>query len=176
MANGVLVNPDYDFANLILCLLFEQSIVLSFIYGAMFIVCFYDRFMGIFKSRKAGVVVSSSKDRKGTGGKIMIYFSLLFIATMIDLVQIMAVTQWEYQMNINLPQVPIFTIAIWEGVVEWKSIYETFEEKEKSKMEDAARILAIAIKNKDFQSILLNNAKHIKDDSKTINELENGES
>lgn len=137
-------------------LVLEQSVVLAVIYAIMFVVCFYDRFMGISKSRKAGKTINSSTDRRGTGGKIMLYFSLLFIATMIDIVQIMATTQWEYQMGINLPQVPLFTIviAIWEGAVEWRSIYETFEDKERAKMEDTARMLVAIAKDKDIRALL----------------------
>lgn len=166
MTNSVLINTNYDFANLILRLLFEQSVVLAFIYAAMFIVCFYDRFTGISKARQAGKTIISSKDRKGTGGKIMQYFSLLFIATMIDIVQIMATTQWEYQMGINLPQLPIFTIAIaiWEGSVEWRSIYESFDAKERAKMEDTARILSVIAKDKDLRALFSGEKKELTDE------------
>lgn len=166
MTNSVLINTNYDFVNLILRLLFEQSVVLAFIYAVMFIVCFYDRFSGISKSRQAGKTIISSKDRKGTGGKIMQYFSLLFIATMIDIVQIMATTQWEYQMGINLPQLPIFTIAIaiWEGSVEWRSIYESFDAKERAKMEDTARILSVIAKDKDLRALFSGEKKELTDE------------
>lgn len=147
---------DPSVTDIVLGLVLEQSVVIAIIYAIMFVVCFYDRFMGISKARKAGRVINSSTDRRGTGGKIMLYFSLLFIATMIDIVQIMATTQWEYQMQINLPQIPLFTIiiAIWEGAVEWRSIYETFEDKERAKMDDTARMLIAIAKDKDFRALL----------------------
>lgn len=132
-------------------MLFEQSIVLTVVYAIMFVVCFYDRFTGISKARKAGRMISSERDREGTGQKLLLYFSLLFIATMLDFVQMLATSQWEHQMDVNLPQVPLFTIAIaiWIGSVEWKSIYEKFEDKERAKMEDTARVLAVLLKHRE---------------------------
>lgn len=159
-------------------MLFEQSVVLALIYAVMFVVCFYDRLVGISKAKKSGKTIISSRDRKGTGGKLMQYFSLLFIATMVDIVQIMATTQWEYQMGINLPQLPIFTIAIaiWEGSVEWRSIYETFDAKERAKMEDTARILAAIARDKDFRALLSEVERKEGETQEQTKELEYGES
>lgn len=167
------VGMDTSVTDVVLGLVLEQSVVLAVIYAIMFVVCFYDRFMGISKARKAGKTINSSADRRGTGGKIMLYFSLLFIATMIDIVQIMATTQWEYQMRMNLPQVPLFTIiiAIWEGAVEWRSIYETFEDKERARMEDTARMLVAIAKDKDIRALL----SKIEDESIEDEILENTE-
>lgn len=146
-------------------LLLEQTSILAIVYVLMFAVVFYDRFMGITKAKSAGKQISSLHDRNGTGSKLSRYFGLLFIATAVDFVQILAIFHWEMQTTHDLPQLPFltFAIAIWLASVEWRSIYETAEEKEKARMEKAARMWVAIAKNPDFKEAMGEFGRYIND-------------
>lgn len=116
-----------------------QLTVLSIVYVLVFIVIMLDLVSGIMKAKRRGKLRSSYALRK-TVDKIIRYFSMLLVITAIDVVQMLAVSQWDVSTGHNIPILPFLTFlaAMFVGFIELKSIYENSEEKEQARIEDAA--------------------------------------
>lgn len=116
-----------------------QLTVLSIVYVLVFIVIMLDLVSGIMKAKRRGKLRSSYALRK-TVDKLVRYFSMLLVITAIDVVQMLAVSQWDVSTGHNIPILPFLTFlaAMFVGFIELKSIYENSEEKEQARIEDAA--------------------------------------
>ena len=65
---------------------------------------------------------------------------MLLVITAIDVVQMLAVSQWDLATGHQIPCLPFLTFlaAMFVGFIELKSIYENSDEKEQARIEDAA--------------------------------------
>lgn len=116
-----------------------QLSVLSIVYILVFSVIMLDLVSGIMKAKRRGKLRSSYALRK-TVDKIVRYFSMLLVITAIDVVQMLAVSQWDVSTGHHIPILPFLTFlaAMFVGFIELKSIYENSEEKEQARIEEAA--------------------------------------
>lgn len=132
-----------------------QLIMLALIYSLVLLVIFLDLWAGCRKAKQRGEYRSSFGYRK-TVEKVCKYFNMMFVITAIDGVQMLAVCQLNEQTAYNLPLIPLFTFigAIFVGFIELKSIYEKSEDKEKAKINDAAKLAGQILKNRDTQEIV----------------------
>ena len=65
---------------------------------------------------------------------------MLLVITAIDAVQMLAISQWDMSTGHHIPILPFLTFlaAMFVGFIELKSIYEKSDEKEQSRIENAA--------------------------------------
>lgn len=103
----------------------------------VFIAIVMDLFSGVRKARNKGVFRSSYGFRR-TISKIVKYYSAVFMGGIIDLMIIVLFWHLNTHSGYNLPLIPIFTIVVSGGCiwVEYKSILETLEDKDKAKAHD----------------------------------------
>lgn len=144
--------------------------MLAIVYTLVLVAIFLDLWSGVRKARKRGEFRSSCGYRK-TIEKIARYYNALFLITVIDVVQMLAVWQINQQTTHTLPTIPILTFAgaIFIGLVELKSIYEKSEDKERAKVADAAAMLGKALKDHDTRDIVAAVVEYMKtekDDAK----------
>jgi cytochrome c biogenesis protein CcdA len=119
-----------------------QLVMLALVYVLILAFIFLDLWAGVRKAKKKGVFRSSHGYRQ-TLEKIAKYYNAIFVLTVIDVVQMCAVYQLNYQCNSSIPQIPIMTFigAIFIGFIELKSVYEKSEQKDKAKIADTAKLL-----------------------------------
>ena len=100
-----------------------QLLILAIIYFAVLAVIFLDLWSGIRKAKKRKEYRSSYGLRR-TVDKISRYFNMLFVITIIDAIQMLAIWQLNGQTSYTLPTIPILTFvgAIFVGFIELKSI------------------------------------------------------
>lgn len=142
---------------------YPQLFILVVIYILVLMVIFLDLWAGIRKARRRGEYRSSYGFRK-TVDKVSRYFNMLFVITAIDVVQMLAISQLNNQTDYSLPILPFFTFlgAIFVGFIELKSIYEKSEQKDKAKINEAAKILAQLMQRGDDQEAIANIFNYIK--------------
>lgn len=137
-----------------------------------------DLWAGLAKARQRGELRSSIGYRR-TVDKARRYYNMMFAVQMVDVVQMIATFHLEMEGAIDLPQFPIFTYVylLFIGFVEIKSIYETNEEKERARLQEAGRLLYRVAKSKDAMALAtaigayLNKSNSNEDDDKgTITE------
>lgn len=145
-----------------------QLMIIACIYALVLFVVFLDLWAGIRKAKQRGEYRSSYGLRK-TVDKISRYFNMLLVITVIDTVQMLAISQLNPQTDHTLPILPFFTFigAMFVGFIELKSIYENSEEKEKAKIGDAAKILSQIIQHKDEQEIIAGVINYLKQERGT---------
>lgn len=116
-----------------------QTTILAIVYVLVFFVIMLDLVSGVSKAKRRGKLRSSYALRK-TVDKLVRYFSMLLVITAIDVVQMLAVSQWDLATGHKIPCLPFLTFlaAMFVGFIELKSIYENSDEKEQARIEDAA--------------------------------------
>lgn len=116
-----------------------QTTILAIVYVLVFFVIMLDLVSGVSKAKRRGKLRSSYALRK-TVDKLVRYFSMLLVITAIDVVQMLAVSQWDLATGHQIPCLPFLTFlaAMFVGFIELKSIYENSDEKEQARIEDAA--------------------------------------
>jgi len=126
--------------------IFPQIMMLAIIYFLVFIVIFLDLWAGVRKAKLRGEYRSSVGLRK-TIEKISNYFNMLFMITIIDVMQMLAIAHINTDINRHLPDLPILTFlgAIFIGFIELKSVYEKNEDKEKAEITQTAKIVSKVI-------------------------------
>ena len=132
-----------------------QLLIIACLYALIFLFVFLDLWAGIRKAKQRGEYRSSKGLRK-TVDKISRYFNMILVITAIDAVQMLAIGLLNPQTSHHLPVLPFFTFlgTIFVGFIELKSIYEKNEDKEKSKIADAARVLSEVLQHRDEQDVL----------------------
>jgi len=130
----------------ILRLIFPQVVMLAIIYFLVFIIIFLDLWAGVRKAKLRGEYRSSVGLRK-TIEKISKYFNMLFMITIIDAMQMLAIAHINTEITKHLPVLPILTFAgsIFIGFIELKSVYEKNEDKEKAEITQTAKIVSKVI-------------------------------
>lgn len=127
-----------------------QMLMLTAVYMLVLVMIFLDLWSGVRKARQRGELRSSYGYRE-TVKKIAQYYNTLFCVTVIDVIQMLAVWQFDRQAGHHLPVLPALTFAyaIFIGLIEVKSIYEKSEDKEKARAAEAAAMLRKALKDRD---------------------------
>lgn len=126
-------------------------LIVTFVYIAVLLFIALDLWAGIRKAKARGEYRSSYGLRK-TVTKIAGYYNMLLVITVIDALQIVAITV----LQVNLPAFPFFTLAgaLFVGFIELKSIYEKNDAKQKAKVQEAAVLLSQIIeKSKDSDAL-----------------------
>ena len=146
---------DMELAEL-LRLIFPVVIMLAIIYFFVLIAIFLDLWAGVRKA-KAMEALRTSEGLRRTVNKISKYFNMLFMITIIDLLQMSAIASINIQAGRHIPDVPILTFlgAIFICVIELKSVYEKAEDKERAQIAQTAKIVGkilVDIKNKELTS------------------------
>lgn len=132
-----------------------QLLILAIIYFAVLAVIFLDLWSGIRKAKARGEYSSSAGLRR-TVDKISKYFNMIFVITIIDAVQMLGIWLLNDQAGCAMPILPFLTFigAMFVGFIELKSIYEKNSDKEKAKMQEAAKLASHILKNRDTQDVL----------------------
>lgn len=132
-----------------------QLLMLAVIYTLVLVVIFLDLWAGIRKAKARDIYRSSYGYRK-TVDKVGKYFNMLFVITVIDAVQMLAIWEINQQTAYNLPIIPFLTFAgaIFAGFIELKSIYEKSEDKDKAKINEVAKLAGEIVKDRDTQDIV----------------------
>lgn len=132
-----------------------QLLILAIIYFAVLAVIFLDLWSGIRKAKARGEYSSSAGLRR-TVDKISKYFNMIFVITIIDAVQMLGIWLLNDQTGYTMPILPFLTFvgAMFVGFIELKSIYEKNSDKEKAKMQEAAKLASRILKNIDTQDVL----------------------
>lgn len=126
-------------------------LIVTFVYIAVLLFIALDLWAGIRKAKARGEYRSSYGLRK-TVTKIAGYYNMLLVITVIDALQIVAITV----LQVNLPAFPFFTLAgaLFVGFIELKSVYEKNDAKQKAKVQEAAVLLSQIIeKSKDSDAL-----------------------
>lgn len=126
-------------------------LIVTFVYIAVLLFIALDLWAGIRKAKARGEYRSSYGLRK-TVTKIAGYYNMLLVVTVIDALQIVAITV----LQVNLPAFPFFTLAgaLFAGFIELKSVYEKNDAKQKAKVQEAAVLLSQIIeKSKDSDAL-----------------------
>lgn len=126
-------------------------LIVTFVYIAVLLFIALDLWAGIRKAKARGEYRSSYGLRK-TVTKIAGCYNMLLVITVIDALQIVAITV----LQVNLPAFPFFTLAgaLFVGFIELKSIYEKNDTKQKAKVQEAAVLLSQIIeKSKDSDAL-----------------------
>lgn len=126
-------------------------VIFAGLYIAVLLAILADLVSGCRKAKKDGFL-RSSKGLRRTVRKIGEYYNLMFVISVIDIVQMVAIFQGGW----NFVQMPFLSFAatIFLCIIELKSIYERRSEKERADMETVAKFLANAIKNKDTKEVI----------------------
>lgn len=146
-----------DFEN-ILNIILPHLLTFAGLYIAVFFAVSADLVAGVRKAKKLGFF-RSSRGLRRTVAKVGRYFNMMFVVTIIDGVQMVAL--WEG--HFSLPIMPFFSFiaAIFLCIIELRSIYEKNSEKEKAEIQEIAVLLAKAAKDKDVQKTLSNITEYI---------------
>ena len=145
--------------------LLTQLLANKEIVGAVFIIflccvcilfmCAFDLFAGVRKAKRRGEL-SSSYGYKRTVSKLVKYYSAVFAIIVVDALQIFVCWHLNTFTKYNLPLIPIFTIVVSLGVcfIEFKSIIEPEDAKDKAKMQEAMKLAkALAENGLDVKTI-----------------------
>lgn len=126
-------------------------VIVAFLYVAVLALVSLDLWAGIRKARKAGVYRSSKKLRR-TLEKLVTYYNVLLIVTVIDVLVLFGVAVLE----VNIPHFPYLTLlgALFVGVIELKSVFEKAEDKDRAAVADAVEDLRKLSKDKDLVGLL----------------------
>lgn len=131
--------------------LLPNVVVFTGLYIAVLFAILSDLYAGCRKAKKDGFL-RSSKGLRRTVKKIAEYYNLMFVVSIIDCVQMVAIWQGGW----NVPKMPFFSFAatIFLCIIELKSIYERKTEKERAEMESMAKFLVKAAKDKDSKDFV----------------------
>lgn len=144
-------------------MIWPQMMMLLLVYSLVLLVIFLDLWAGVRKAKARGEYRSSFGYRK-TVDKIGKYFNMLFVITVIDVIQMLAIWEMNEQTSHSLPIIPFLTFigAMFAGFIELKSIYEKNEDKEKAKINEVVRLAGQIAKERDTQDIVAAVVEYLK--------------
>lgn len=137
--------------NDILKLIFPHVLTFAGLYIAVLLVIIADLISGCRKAKKDGFL-RSSKGLRRTVKKVAEYYNLMFVISVIDCVQMVAI--WES--GVSIPRMPFFSFlaTIFLCIIELKSMYERKTDKERAEIESMAKFLVKAAKDKDTKEVV----------------------
>jgi hypothetical protein len=143
--------------------IFPQIVMLAIMYFLVFIAICLDLWAGIRKAKIRGEFRSSFGLRK-TVEKIGKYYNMIFVLTVIDAMQMLAIGYINPQVNGHIPIIPIFTFvgSIFVGFIELKSVYEKAEDKEKAEITQTAKIVGKVIADISTQELASKVGEYLK--------------
>lgn len=126
-------------------------IIFAGLYIAVFLAILADLFSGYRKAKKSGFL-RSSKGLRRTVKKVAEYYNLMFVVSIIDCVQMVAI----FEGGFDIPKMPFFSFlaTIFLCIIELKSIYERKTDKERAEIESMAKFLVKAAKDKDTKEVI----------------------
>lgn len=133
-----------------------QLNLVAFVYVFIFVVVMLDLWAGIRKAKARGEYRSSYGLRK-TVEKLRKYYNMMLAITATDIIQMVAIHNLHTQdSGVGLPVTPIFTIvgALFVSVIEIKSIYEKNEDKDKAKVQEAAKAISKMATNREQRELI----------------------
>lgn len=144
-----------------------QLIIVAVLYVVVILAIFFDLMAGIRKAKQRGEFRSSFGLRK-TIDKVGKYFNMLLAVTATDVIQILAVLQLNSQTDTSLPVMPILTFlgAAFACFIEIKSIYEKNSDKDRAKVQEAAKLMHELIHHKDNQEMFASFIDYVKTQKK----------
>lgn len=139
-----------------------QLTAVCVIYIIVIMLVLLDLVAGIRKAKRAGLYRSSQGLRR-TVDKLIRYFNMMLVMTCIDAVQMITCHMINIQADKHIPVITLFTVlgCIFIGFIELKSVYESNEDKDKAKIEEAAKLLKALLtdeKNRDLVKKILDYA------------------
>ncbi|MDR3142099.1 MAG: phage holin family protein [Tannerellaceae bacterium] len=154
--------------------IFPQIVMLAIMYFLVLVAVFLDLWAGVRKAKIRGKFRSSFGFRK-TVEKIGKYYNMIFVITVIDAMQMIAISQVSQQTGIHLPLIPILTFigSIFVGFIELKSVYEKAEDKEKAEIAQTAKIVGKVIADISTQELASKVAVYLKNNQTNEHEHEN---
>lgn len=128
--------------------------VTAILYISVVFVVMLDLWAGLRRARKLGHYRSSYGLRK-TVQKMGSYFNMILVLTVIDGMQIFSIYHLNEQLSFSLPLFPILTFvgAVFVGVIEFKSIYEKANDKDKGRYQETARLINEIMKMADSREL-----------------------
>ena len=119
-----------------------QAVIMLIIYLLVALSIFLDLWAGIRKAKARGEFTSSTGFRK-TVDKFCRYYNMLLAVTVIDLLQMLVCGLLNHLYGYTVPVLPYLTAAgaAFICFIEFKSIFEKNEDKEKAKVQAAAEDL-----------------------------------
>lgn len=131
-----------------------QFIVVAVVYFLVLIAIFLDLWAGVRKAKQRGEFRSSFGLRK-TIDKVSNYYNMLFVVTIIDIIQMLLVLLLNEHASTVLPALPFLTLGggAFACTIELKSIFEKNTDKEKARVQETAKMLSEILKNKDYQEM-----------------------
>jgi hypothetical protein len=144
-----------------------QLMIVAVLYIVVILAIFFDLLAGIRKAKQRGEFRSSFGFRK-TIDKIGKYFNMLLAVTATDVIQILAVLQLNAQTDMILPVMPLLTFigATFACFIEIKSIYEKNSDKDRAKVQEAAKLMTQLIHHKDNQEMFASFIDYVKTQKK----------
>lgn len=137
--------------NDILKLIFPHVLTFAGLYIAVLLVIIADLISGCRKAKKDGFL-RSSKGLRRTVKKVAEYYNLMFVISVIDCVQMVAICE----SGLSIPRMPFFSFlaTIFLCIIELKSMYERKTDKERAEIESMAKFLVKAAKDKDTKEVV----------------------
>lgn len=114
-----------------------------------------DMVSGIRKARRKKQATRSRALRR-SADKLLRYYNLLAILTIIDVMQISASLYLRAIEGYNLPTIPVFTLigSMGMAMIEVKSIVENGSEKEKSNIADISELIEYLTKSDHLNKLI----------------------
>jgi len=125
-----------------------KALLLAFLYFLVFVLIALDLRSGISKAKRNKEYVSSRGLRR-TMRKTATYFGVMLYVTTVDVMQMLGIYGMQhYGSLLSLPVFPVltFTVAVFTGIIEIKSIYENSDQKHTQKIENAAKSIRDIVK------------------------------
>ncbi len=132
-------------------LILPHILTFAGLYIAVLFAIVADLVSGCRKAKKDGFL-RSSKGLRRTVKKVAEYYNLMFVVSIIDCVQMVAI----FEGGFDIPKMPFFSFfaTIFLCFIELKSIYERRTDKEKAEMESLASFMIKAAKHKDMKDFV----------------------
>ena len=145
-----------------------QIILVIIMYIAVLVFIFLDLWSGIRKAKQRGEFTSSYGLKK-TIEKISKYMNMMLVLTALDFVLMLALYLFNGRgATHRIPIIPVFTLigTMFVGIIEFKSIYENNEAKEKAKIQNVSKMFKQMMKDPEARNMLKEFTKYVTETKK----------
>lgn len=146
-----------------------QIILVIIMYIAVLVFIFLDLWSGIRKAKQRGEFTSSYGLKK-TIEKISKYMNMMLVLTALDFVLMLALYLFNDGRGAThrIPIIPVFTLigTMFVGIIEFKSIYENNEAKEKAKIQDISKMFKQMMKDPGARNMLKELSRYVGESKK----------
>lgn len=130
--------------------IFVAILAFYYICIALFMAC--DCLVAVHRAKVKGTYRSSRKLRR-TFDKAVMYYIPTFMMTLVDAMIVFAVAVMEIPWYPHFPLVTLFAVIV-IGFIEFKSVHEKRDAKERAKIEEAVEALVKLSKDRDVTGVL----------------------